>query len=447
MKAFYNTMKIEEFACPPDCSVCRATCENREHSILNGCSGIKPVHLPEVDVHTAIACNQCGEPACEDHCPTGAITKGPDDGIVRINQDKCLGCGLCSLVCPYGGIDYNAATKHSFKCDLCNGNPQCADACPNDLISFMKSRDVIKYFNNDQFAMGSPLCLGCPAELSLRFTMKILGKNTVLFGAPGCAVLLICGMGTKTYCKVPTHMTNMTNLPSTAAGFKKYHQKKGNDVQCVCFAGDGCFADVGFQALSGAAERGDNLITICYDNEGYMNTGVQRSGTTPYLSWTTTTPVGTRKKGKQMPPKNMPLIMAAHDIPYVATATIGFPEDYAKKLKKAMATKDGLSYIHLFTPCPTGWRAPPESGIDICRLAVETNSFPLWEYERGVYQFTHNVRNQKPVSEYLRLMRKYNHLQEADIEEIQQKVYERFAVIQALTEMKKVKKSVVPSRH
>ena len=138
--------------------------------------------------------------------------------------------------------------------------------------------------------------------------------------------------------------------------------------------------------------------------------------------------------------------MAAHDIPYVATATIGFPEDYAKKLKKAMAIRDGMSYIHLFTPCPTGWRAGTDSGIDICRLAVETNSFPLWEYERGVYQFTNNVRNEKPVSEYLRLMRKYNHLQEVDIDEIQQQVYERFAVVQALTEMKKVKKSDVPCR-
>jgi phenylglyoxylate dehydrogenase beta subunit len=296
-----------------------------------------------------------------------------------------------------------------------------------------------------RFNAGSHQNIQDMAELSLRFSMKVLGKETVLFGAPGCAVLLICGMGTKTYCKVPTHMTNMTNLPSTAAGFKRYHQKKGNDVQCVCFAGDGCFADVGFQPLSGAAERGDNLITICYDNEGYMNTGIQRSGTTPYLSWTTTTPVGIKKKGKQMPPKNMPLIMAAHDIPYVATATIGFPEDYAKKLKKAMAIKDGLSYIHLFTPCPTGWRAPPESGIDICRLAVETNSFPLWEYERGGYRFTHHVRNEKPVSEYLRLMRKYSHLKEAEIEEIQQQVNERFEVVQALVEMTKARKSIAPS--
>ena len=137
--------------------------------------------------------------------------------------------------------------------------------------------------------------------------------------------------------------------------------------------------------------------------------------------------------------------MAAHDIPYVATATIGFPEDYARKLKKAMEIKDGMSYIHLFTPCPTGWRAAPDSGIDICRLAVETNSFPLWEYERGSYRFTYDVKNEKPVSEYLRLMRKYNHLKEADIEEIQQQVYDRFALIQALAEMKKVKRSTVPS--
>jgi len=237
-------------------------------------------------------------------------------------------------------------------------------------------------------------------------------------------------------------MTNMTNLPSTAAGFKRYYRKKGKDIRCVCFAGDGCFADVGFQPLSGAAERGENIIVICYDNEGYMNTGIQRSGTTPYLGWTTTTPVGTQKRGKQMPPKNMPLIMAAHDIPYVATATIGFPEDYAKKLSKAMAIKDGMSYIHLFTPCPTGWRATPDSGIDICRSAVETNSFPLWEYERGTYRFTHHVKNERPVSEYLGLMRKFSHLKKTDIEEIQRQVDARFAVLRALVEMKRIEKEV-----
>ena len=434
MKSFYDTLKIEEACCPAGCLFCQDKCldKNKDRS----CSGIRAVHLPDVEFHSALTCNQCGEPACEENCPTGAITKDPDDGIVRINQAKCLGCGLWSLVCPYGGIAYNAGTRQAFKCDLCDGDPQCVDACPEGVISFIKTRDVVQYLKKDQFAMGTPLCQGCTAELSLRFTLKVLGEDTVLFGAPGCAVLLICGMGTQTFCGVPTHMTNMTNLPSTVTGFKRYYKKIGKDVQCVCFAGDGCLADVGFQPLSGAAERGENFIVICYDNEGYMNTGVQRSGTTPYLAWTSTTPVGLKRKGKQMPPKNMPLIMAAHDIPYVATATVGFPEDYAKKLTKAMAVKDGMSYIHLFSPCTTGWKASADSGIDICRLAVETNLFPLWEFERGTYRFTHDVKKPKPITEYFRLMQKFNHLDEEGVGRFQELVNKRFAKIKMLTEMK-----------
>jgi phenylglyoxylate dehydrogenase beta subunit len=435
MKAFFDTLKVEESGCPDDCSICRVACATRDGGTNRGCGGIKIIHLPEVNAHTAITCNQCGEPVCEDHCPTGAITKDPTDGVVRINQDKCLACGLCSLTCPYGGIDYNAAAKQTFKCDLCGGKPQCVEACPHQVISVLRSRNTIQFLKKDQFAMGTPLCLGCPAELSLRFALRVLGPNTVLFGAPGCAVLLICGLGTQTYCSVPTHMTNMTNLPSTAAGFKRYNRKIGKDVQCVCFAGDGCFADVGFQPLSGAAERGENIITICYDNEGYMNTGVQRSGTTPYLGWTTTTPVGIKRKGKQMPPKYMPLIMAAHGIPYVATATVGFPEDYARKLQKAMAVKDGMSYIHLFSPCPTGWRAGSDSGIELCQSAVETNFFPLWEYERGEYRFTHEVGKPKGVVEYLKLMRKFSHLDKKDIEEVQRLVDRRIELIHSLTQI------------
>ncbi len=434
MKAFYPTLKIEETLCPAGCLRCQETCLDKNRD--RGSSGIKAVHLPDAGVHRAVTCNQCGEPACEEYCPTGAITKDVDDGIVRINRDKCLGCGLCSSVCPYGGIQYNAEIGEPFKCDLCNGEPQCVEACPEGIVQLLKSREVVQHFKKDQLGMGTPMCWGCPAELSLRFTLRVLGEDTVLFGAPGCCALLICGMGTQATCGVPTHMTNMTNLPSTAAGFKRYNKKIGKDIKVVCFAGDGCFADVGFQPLSGAAERGENIIVICYDNEGYMNTGIQRSGTTPYMGWTTTTPVGVAKKGKETPPKNLPLIMDDHDIPYVATATVGYPEDYIKKLNKAMAVKDGLSYIHLFSPCPTGWRATTDSGIDICRLAVETNFFPLWEFERGTYRFTHTVEKPKSIVEYFKLMKKFDHLDEGDVEEIQQLVNRRFGTVKALTEMK-----------
>ena len=131
----------------------------------------------------------------------------------------------------------------------------------------------------------------------------------------------------------------------------------------------------------------------------------------------------------------MPLIMAAHGIPYVATATVGFPEDYARKLQKAMAVKDGMSYIHLFSPCPTGWRAGSDSGIELCQSAVETNFFPLWEYERGEYRFTHEVGKPKGVVEYLKLMRKFSHLDKKDIEEVQRLVDRRIELIHSLTQI------------
>jgi phenylglyoxylate dehydrogenase beta subunit len=436
MTSFYNTLNIREESCPPGCTLCETLCRSREGNRPQVCSGIRTVHLPEVGFHTAIVCNQCGEPSCEENCPTGAIAKNKEDGVVRIDPSKCLGCGLCAVSCPYGGIDYDPNESRPVKCDLCDGQPACVEGCEQEVLSYLKSREVVKHFKQDELRRGTPLCLGCPAELALRFTLRITGKDTFLFGAPGCAVLTICGVGTQTYTLLPSHMTNMTNLPSTAAGLKRYYSKIGKDVKVVCFAGDGCFADVGFQPLSGAAERGENIICICYDNEGYMNTGIQRSGTTPLLGWTSTTPVGKRRKGKQMPPKNMPLIMAAHDIPYVATATIGFPEDYARKLVRAMAVKDGLSYIHLLSPCPTGWRSSTDSAIDLCRLAVETNFFPLWEFERGTYRFTHRVRKPKPVQEYLRLMGRFSHLREEEVCQVQEWVDRRFNHIRLLTEMR-----------
>ena len=136
-----------------------------------------------------------------------------------------------------------------------------------------------------------------------------------------------------------------------------------------------------------------------------------------------------------MPPKNLPLIMAAHQIPYVATAVIGYPEDFVKKLTKAMAIKDGMSYIHILSPCIPGWGIDISASIDVCRVAVETNYFPLWEYERGKYCFTYSVDKPKPIGEYIKMMRKFSHLNGKDIDEIQELVNRRFAHIKALTQL------------
>lgn len=437
MKGFYDVLKVEYGRCPPNCSGCEVACV-KERTGREECSGITAIHAPEVGFHTAVKCNQCAEPACLAVCPTWAISKSAVDGIVRVKENKCIGCGLCTLACPYGGMSYNLDKQKAFKCDLCDGSPKCLDGCPYGLISLLKSRDVISYLRDeDVFSPGVPNCAGCPIELGMRLTFRILGKDTFVFATEGCSIYLTRGVSTEAICALPTYICCMTNVPSTATGVKRYYQHLGKDVKIVAFVGDGSASDVGFQPLSGAAERGENIIFICCDNEGFQATGNQRSGTTSWLSRTATTPVGGKWRGKPQTPKYMPLIMAAHLIPYVATAVIGYPEDYARKLTKAMAVKDGLSYVHLLSPCPTGWRARTEDSIEISRLAVETNYFPLWEYEKGRFRFTHQVGNPKPIVEFTRLMGRFSHLKEEELAQLQQSVNDRFNLIKSLCEMGK----------
>jgi pyruvate/2-oxoacid:ferredoxin oxidoreductase beta subunit len=285
----------------------------------------------------------------------------------------------------------------------------------------------------DLFSPGLSACMGCNSELIIRFSLRILGKNTVLATPPGC----IPGFGAVGYAdtagaKVPIFHPLLSNTAAMLAGIKRYYQRIGREVHVVAFAGDGGTADVGFQALSGAVERGENIIYICIDNEGYMNTGVQRSGTTPFGAWTTTTPVGRTGKGKTREGKNLPLIMVMHGAPYVATASPAFLEDYAQKLKKAMKVKDGVAYIHLLSPCPTGWHFPSEKTIAVSRLAVETNFFPLWEYERGRFRFTHTVEPTKPVEEYTRSVGKYSHLDKKQMKKIQRIAEDRIALLKKI---------------
>ena len=318
----------------------------------------------------------------------------------------------------------------AFKCDTCDGKFKCVEACDHEALSLVKSRPVHDYLHEDLVTSGNTFCLGCAADLAFRFMMRVLGKGCVVFGAPGCAGTVTGGMMQMMPTKAAGVFCLMTNVPSMMTGVKRYFRKKGKDVTCVAFVGDGATADVGFQPLSGAAERGENLLYVCYDNEGYMNTGIQRSSTTPYGGWTTTTPAMGQAKGKERPSKNVPLIMAAHGVPYVATASPAHLEDFAKKLLKAKAVKDGLAYIHVFSPCPTGWRVSPDRVIDICRMAVATNYFPLWEMERGAWRLTYPVSNPKPIQAFTELMGRFSHFQKEEYEELQEIVDSRLRLIQ-----------------
>ncbi|MFN7170793.1 MAG: thiamine pyrophosphate-dependent enzyme, partial [Candidatus Omnitrophota bacterium] len=198
---------------------------------------------------------------------------------------------------------------------------------------------------------------------------------------------------------------------------------KENQINIIAQAGDGGTADIGLQALSGMWERGHNILSICYDNEAYMNTGVQRSGLTPLDTNTTTTPVGKFSWGNIRPKKNMLEIALAHGLPYVASASVAYPRDIQRKVKKALAIR-GPKYLHIFSPCPLGWRHEPELTYAVAKLAVETGFFPLLEFEDGKLSNVFKLKEIKPVEEYLKLQGRFRHLLSPEAKEELKRIQE-----------------------
>jgi pyruvate ferredoxin oxidoreductase beta subunit len=232
--------------------------------------------------------------------------------------------------------------------------------------------------------------------------------------------------------RLPWIHTLFENTAAVASGVEqalKVLMAKGripeSATQVVAIAGDGGTSDIGLQALSGALERGTDFLYICFDNEAYMNTGIQRSSATPYGAATTTTPAGDAGIGQMTWKKNLPAIAAAHNIPYVATANPSYPFDLMDKVKKGLAAK-GPAYIHVLSVCPTGWRCAPELGIKIGKLAVETGVFPLYEIQDGVYNVNVKPANLRPVKDYLSLQGRFRHLSEDSVKEIQVRVEKEY---------------------
>jgi phenylglyoxylate dehydrogenase beta subunit len=433
LKGFYDILHRKFNVCPPDCSICEEKCSR---------SGIKSVHLPKQQFHGVLTCVQCGEPKCIEACPSGALKKDEADGVIRISEEKCFGCGICSLACRFGGIYIDSKKRKALKCDTCNGKFECVEYCRYDVLKVFRSKPIRDLFQEEEILVsGVPVCAGCPMEIGLRTMLRVFGKETIVFTAPGCAASAITAKGFQPTMKVSTYGCLMTNVPSSMTGVKRYFQRIGKNVNCVAFVGDGCTSDVGFQPLSGAAERGENIIYICYDNEAYMNTGIQRSSTTPLGAWTTTTPVG-KWGGKRVGPKDMPMLMVWHKVPYVATATVSHLEDYVRKLTKAKSVKDGMAYIHLLAPCPIGWRAPFEEALELSRMAVETNYFPLWEAEHGQIRITHEVKNPKPIKSFIRMMGRFSHLKDKEIQSFQKMVDERLGMLKGLARLSKKQKVI-----
>lgn len=282
----------------------------------------------------------------------------------------------------------------------------------------------------EHLSSGHLACQGCGAALAMRYALKALGPKTI-FSIPACCWSVIDGPFPYTCLGVPLFHTAFETAASCAAGVAgAMEYLKRDDINVVAWAGDGGTADIGIQALSGAAERGDNILYICYDNEAYMNTGVQRSSSTPYGARTTTTP---GKHWKRSAKKQLTDIMVAHNIPYVATATIGYPEDLVKKVTKAISFK-GCKFLQILAPCPPGWKSANEKTIELCRMAVDACIFPMYEVENGRYIITRKPREPKPVRDYLLSQGRFKHLTDQDIEAIQQQVDARWKKILFLEE-------------
>ena len=293
---------------------------------------------------------------------------------------------------------------------------------------------TIKELPKEEYLLkGHAACAGCGPAISLRLLLKALGRRTIL-AVPACCTTVIQGPYPFTSSAVPLQNVLFESTGAAASGIvAALHQRNLKDITVVGWAGDGGTVDIGIQALSGAAERGTNFIYVCYDNEAYGNTGMQRSGATPYGAWTTTTPSGKRERKK-----DMPMIMAAHRIPYVATACTSYPMDFVAKLRKAKEIQ-GTKYIHLLTPCPTGWRCDTSKTVELGRLAVQSGVWALYEIEAGKFKLNSpsdrliEKAKRKLVREYFALQGRFRSLKDEDMERIQKWIDEDWEQYRRLT--------------
>ena len=259
------------------------------------------------------------------------------------------------------------------------------------------------------FKPGHTACAGCGQAIGARLVIDTAGKNTIIANNTGCLEVFSTKYPESSW-EVPWIHSLFENCSAVASGIEsalKYLGKK-DSINVIAQAGDGGTADIGLQAISGMFERGHDVLYVCYDNEAYMNTGIQRSGLTPTLTNTTTSPSGTGSLGNPRPKKPMPEIARAHGIPYVATASVGYPQDVQKKVKKALSIK-GPKYIQMHVPCPLGWRHEPGLTFDVAKLAVETGLYPLFEYENNTL-IARKIAKIKPVEEYLKVQGRFKHL-------------------------------------
>ncbi|MDZ7611636.1 MAG: thiamine pyrophosphate-dependent enzyme [Candidatus Moranbacteria bacterium] len=272
-------------------------------------------------------------------------------------------------------------------------------------------------------------CAGCPIGIVARTVLNATDENIAVTGATGCLEVTTT-IYPNTSWKVPYIHSVFANAGATISGmetaYKALKKRGGIDkpVKFIAFGGDGGTYDIGLQALSGALERGHDFLYVCYDNGAYMNTGNQRSGGTPIGADTETTPYGKDSYGKSTKRKDIMSIVAAHHIPYAATANVGFLEDFKHKAKKALETK-GPTFLLVFSPCVNQWKYPPHKTIDVAKLATETNFWPLYEIENGEYKINYTPSKKIPVEEFYQTQGRFKHIfKRKDKDEIIKKVQE-----------------------
>lgn len=275
-----------------------------------------------------------------------------------------------------------------------------------------KEKIFEEHYKRSLIRAGTACCPGCGGPLFWRMALEALGPKTIVYGDGPCAYCAIRNI------LVPTLGIHFSFVADGATGIVAALAAKGrDDVTVVSSAGDGATADISFNKVSAAAERNENIIQICIDNEAYMNTGIQKSGLTPFGAWTTTTP-----RGKETPKKRIPMILAQHRVPYIATVSVAYPADLKAKIAKAKGIK-GFKYIHSVIPCPTGWRFDPAKSVEVVRLGVQTWAWPLYEVENGILRLTVKPKA-RPIEEYLMAQGRFRHLTREEIELIQREVDE-----------------------
>ena len=269
---------------------------------------------------------------------------------------------------------------------------------------------------------GHLACPGCGAPLAMRLVLKELGADTIVV-LPACCWSIIAGPFPQSSLHVPLYHTAFETGAAVASGIRAALDVRGDrQTTVMVWAGDGGTFDIGLQALSGAAERNEDILYVCYDNEAYMNTGIQRSSATPWGAWTTTTPAEQPQATKK---KDILAIMAAHRIPYAATASTAYPVDLLAKVRRAREIR-GTRFLHILSPCPPGWKTPDEKTIELGRMAVQSRVFPLLEVEDGVrWRFTADHAGD-PVLPYVRAQGRFRHLDDAAVARIQEDVDARW---------------------